>query len=634
MTTRTLEVVQITIPDDPELYFNEIEGFELIPTDTIIDKRYPGLGATYGEITASRNSIIVLPHVSIVKNKHQQHKEKNNTFPIYGELKGSSSKDIFYYALSDVKYKKFLTTPKGLEKIKTAFSQMDQEGRLHELYSDYFLLWDEAHKLVKDTGYREDMILPMDDFFKFKNKAMVSATPLHFRDPRFHEQGFKVVKFKREDEVPVDIKLVHSNSLINSFKDYISTNQEDTFCIFFNSINGIKSIINELGIKADSKIFCSQESKSLLKGEQQGYDVSDVFLETDGENLAKYNFFTSSFYTGLDINLNFKPIIIILTDCTDAPFSMVDPFTDVPQIIGRVRDKIIDKQRIRMFKEVIHVDNYTHFTNPYSDEKLDKVINCSKAAYEAIDALGKLDEDAESRAIFKDINLRIYPYAKFIDELGRYSPFKEDNFRNENRINTYYSYPGRLSEAYWQHDYFSTTIDRDAFEKAEIVRLTGSIGKYSRENNQLISEILYELEDIKGTPDYIYWHDEINKRFQVIHRAFEKLGYNQLIELQFKIKDIKKLLIKHDYLDMENYHPLIDLIYDHFHVNKSYTRAYIKKKLQEFYEFLEFSAIAKASDIQKYFFTKNHNPGKDGKSCNSLRLLQPKFGRHPKYLRQ
>ena len=35
-----------------------------------------------------------------------------------------------------------------------------------------------AHKAVKDVDYRTNIVLPMDDFFQFKGKALVSATPL------------------------------------------------------------------------------------------------------------------------------------------------------------------------------------------------------------------------------------------------------------------------------------------------------------------------------------------------------------------------------------------------------------------------------------------------------------------------
>ena len=40
-----------------------------IPTNTILYKKLTGLGATYGEITAKRNSIIIEPNVPVIIGK-------------------------------------------------------------------------------------------------------------------------------------------------------------------------------------------------------------------------------------------------------------------------------------------------------------------------------------------------------------------------------------------------------------------------------------------------------------------------------------------------------------------------------------------------------------------------------------
>ena len=55
-----------------------------IPTDCIFDKTLPGLGATYSEIKAQRNSIIIEPNVPVIKGKAKEHK---NTIGIYENVK-------------------------------------------------------------------------------------------------------------------------------------------------------------------------------------------------------------------------------------------------------------------------------------------------------------------------------------------------------------------------------------------------------------------------------------------------------------------------------------------------------------------------------------------------------------------
>ncbi len=49
-----------------------------IPTDTILYKKLTGLGATYGEIKAKRNSIIIEPNVPVIIGKCNDPKHRND----------------------------------------------------------------------------------------------------------------------------------------------------------------------------------------------------------------------------------------------------------------------------------------------------------------------------------------------------------------------------------------------------------------------------------------------------------------------------------------------------------------------------------------------------------------------------
>ena len=55
-----------------------------IPTNTILYKKLTGLGATYGELKADRNSIILEPNVPVIKGKCKDPKHSNdNLFGVY-----------------------------------------------------------------------------------------------------------------------------------------------------------------------------------------------------------------------------------------------------------------------------------------------------------------------------------------------------------------------------------------------------------------------------------------------------------------------------------------------------------------------------------------------------------------------
>ena len=145
-----------------------------------------GLGATYGELKANRNSIIIEPNKPVISGKCKDPKHgKDNLFGVFD---GVYADDVVAYmerSIKQSKHFKILTTPESFHKVQEAFEEMDMDIRYNS-----FLLFDECHKIVKDSGFRPDITLPMDLFFECEQKALVSATPIEFTDPRFEERFY------------------------------------------------------------------------------------------------------------------------------------------------------------------------------------------------------------------------------------------------------------------------------------------------------------------------------------------------------------------------------------------------------------------------------------------------------------
>ena len=80
------------------------------PTNRIIEKIEPGIGATYAELECKRNSVITEPAVPVIIGKT----EGTDYLGIYEK---TTKKMIESYLLND-KYapKKLLTTPKGIRR--------------------------------------------------------------------------------------------------------------------------------------------------------------------------------------------------------------------------------------------------------------------------------------------------------------------------------------------------------------------------------------------------------------------------------------------------------------------------------------------------------------------------------------
>lgn len=74
-------------------------GKEFIPTNCIINKLLPGLGATHCELIAPRKSIIIEPNVPVIESKAKKHK---NALAVYKgvtvrkiiDLKGVTKEEI------------------------------------------------------------------------------------------------------------------------------------------------------------------------------------------------------------------------------------------------------------------------------------------------------------------------------------------------------------------------------------------------------------------------------------------------------------------------------------------------------------------------------------------------------------
>ena len=111
------------------------EVLPMIPTNTILYKTITGLGATYGELKAERNSIIIELNLPVIAGKCCDPKHKDDN--LLGVYEGVYTDDIIkYLEVSKNKRIKILTTPESFWKIKDAFEMMDMD-----IYTTCFLLF-------------------------------------------------------------------------------------------------------------------------------------------------------------------------------------------------------------------------------------------------------------------------------------------------------------------------------------------------------------------------------------------------------------------------------------------------------------------------------------------------------------
>ena len=435
----------------------------LIPTNVILNKTLPGLGATSCEIECERNSIIIEPNVPVIDGKMNKYPNERWPYPVLGVRKGVKISTIKAYLTNkSVPFKKILTTPESyISKVLVAFKDLG----ITTYKEDYFLLLDESEKFIQDTDFRKSLFDVMKDFWKFNNKAMVSATPIIPNGKGYNEQGFRIIKVLPQFDYKKPIHIISTNSVLDCVRQvYNEDLKTDKICFFVNSITMIDNIIRHLGLESESRIFCSEDSIPRIK--DLGYtDYSTVIHHTDGlAELNRVNFFTSRFFSAVDIDLADDNVsVVIAVDNYVAPHSAVDPYTHVKQIIGRFRNKTQFNHLITNTK-----DDITYRTK----EDILNYTRGSHAAYKAIHTLYLKEENPIVKKAFKDALYQLkfrdytYPYeGKLVINW-----LLIDNEIEDEKVKALYNHPETLKKAFREEAFYDTSTQTKLYKSDDKLR--------------------------------------------------------------------------------------------------------------------------------------------------------------------
>lgn len=496
-------------------------GNKNIPSHVILDKTLTGIGATHTELHSHRNSIIIEPNVPVIINKANGH---SDWLTVYSETTQSQIKK--YLSNDRIKYKKILTTPEGFKKIRKAANK-----GYKQIQSDYFCLFDECEKITQDCDYRAAITQPVYDFFEFKNKAFVSATPLEVRHPKFKEQGFKKIKIKPEFDYRKDLHLIVTNSYEKTVREELERLKDSPcVCIFLNSVTEINKLVNTLKLMDESYIFCSEEGVKKLKEAGFTNALSEIY-----HPLKKYNFFTSMFYSALDINLGVKPDIMLLTNLNTASYTMIDPMTEAIQIQGRFRTKFEDGQT---YSSLTHITN-KKCLDAKSEEDVTKIIDEYVTTYKHLLMRFKIATDSVRKKGIKD-QLKKICEDYLLDENGNIDYFGIDNKYNEERVKKYYEpievqegeeieeYEQELCHAYEMTGFFNIEYEEryDTLSEDDIFRL-----KYESNAEKQVYKLIRILISLNSSKDLSQIEkeqitEELKKTFDLAELTIE--AYKEL----------------------------------------------------------------------------------------------------------
>ena len=548
---------------------------EKIPSNCILSKRIPGCGATTLELDTNRSSIIVVPNVPVIVSKCNKYP---NLLGVYEKV---TVGDICNY-IRENRTRKIMTTPESFSKVKSACEKCGIN-----IYSDFFLLEDECHQLIKDVDYRPDMLMPMNDFFRFNRKALVSATPIGFSDPRFEENHFETIEITADYDYRQEISVTRTYNIAKAVSEYLK-DHNGTICFFVNSVVEIYSIMNQFGLLNDSAVYCAPKSRSKLKKE---YGFTNAHTEWSADTMKKYNFFTGRFFTAFDLELPYKPDLVMLTDPYNAEYTMLDVDTDCIQICGRFRNGI---------NSAIHIYRVNPEIIAKSREQVEWEISAHEFAYTTIQTLYNNADNKESRFAF-GAALETLPFKDYL-----YPDFTKNWFAVDNKINEvlvqnrYQAFP-LIEEFYKDCHFFNPTFTKCEYnendEKLKIVKKCRSVKDKRRKMVQLLSEI--EEPYSEYALDYI---NSIRSIDPFIVDAYEVLGKERIEKLNYNQKKMNEEMI----LAQRKGNKVIKLIKNTFNVGCKYTNQKITEELTRIFDLMHIhpEKTIKGSMIKDYYQVK------------------------------
>lgn len=502
-------------------YLSDI--MDQLPSNTIIFKTLTGIGATHLELNSPRHSIIIEPNVPVIKGK------RNNK--IMGVFEGISASDILGHLYNPkIPFKKIMVTPESFHKVVDAIKSSE-----FDLYIDFFLLFDECDKVSKDVDYRKSIIEPMEDFFKFEQKAFISATAIEPSDPRFKSAGFTKLYIIPTFDNTIELKLICTNNVTASFKRHISQYEQEgeRYCIFYNSTRGIANLISEMDIVNESTVFCSRTKGNDFKIKVATHEYFDP------KHLKKYNFFTSRFFSAVDMITDDKPRIITLTDLYTAEHSMIDPSGDAPQILGRFRNGIASATAISNTKRNLPC---------MSQSEAESFLNGSEITYREIENLYLSATNQGAISTLKEA-LELVNYANYVNEDRSKNSFMYDYFFHHEKLKRNYVSYDDLINGYKNAEaggkqYFNVEVERDKVTVSDKLLQYKNPMLTFKEKSEFIGKILEQArigyeESIFTILNFSDVKSNLRKNDSLILEGYDLLGYDQLIRNSGSRKDLQ-----------------------------------------------------------------------------------------------
>lgn len=545
--------MNINIPENVKYLSEYIKD---LPDNCILSKGKVGAGGTSIAINNNVNYVIAVPFVSLIENKMQQHE---NIFGLYGK---TTVKALINYLNDDkIPVKKIMVTYDSLQKV---VDNIDTKS--------YKILIDEYHLLFTSYSFRYDAVkCVLNNYTKFKSYCFMTATILEEEFILKELENIPIISYDWTDTAEVTVHSMKCKgnvipTVVNIINKYLNEEIDGNAYFFVNSVSFISNIINILGLdNTNTRAIWSTHNKMKMSIKNS--------LTTDPPK--KINFFTSKCFEGVDL-YDENARLYIVSDDTKAS-TLIDISTSLQQICGRVRDT-------KYWKNVAHIFTSTRYDVDMSLEDYKKEIETyTKDTLFSVSECNNLSENTRK-------SLEIGEYNNYLNKRDNWF-FCDENMAKIDLYNyklTKCLYKARvnLTKEYQKNNF--QVVEHSSFIKEKFPI-----------NNIFKDVVIYckESED----EDYLKW---AYNKYDFLKEAITHLGYDKIEKLQYNSNLIKKTLLQ--FSNTGNEDKIKKMLDMDWNIQKGMfvSNDKLKEMFKEIYNNLSIKKAPKASDITKYYKTK------------------------------
>lgn len=600
--------------EDPNLltYLQQFNKF-------ILNKTVTGCGGTSLFLNSSIDVVIISPRLQALKDKHEQHPD---TFLFHSPYtnNGKRADDIKRLMSELNNYISFCgSTPFTNKKYAKVLVTLDSCDKVIDVLKknvavDKFLfVVDEFQCLMGDATFKgtTDMnfLIRLDS--EAKNICYLSATPIQDRYLDFVPQfkGLPYIKLEWDQAVleepnvrEIQMKKDESaekicSNIIRDFKTngYFARKVVDgqvvystEACIFLNEVRSIINIIVKNNLKPDEVTILCSDGK--VSGLPKGFKAGGLCTDKYNPRNKTFTFCTKASFEGVDFYSTNAMTYVFIN--AGKEWQTLDIMLDIPQILGRQR---LDINPFR-HDAVIY---YKTKPNCLSEQEFRLQQTAMELETEQfINGFNNAPDSMKERLI-KLVRDRSDD-KKFVDD---YVDVLQENGRQTLGINTL------VQMAMWnkwhqRSHYYNNSCQLMASIQSAIAK---NVNRNEVKNFEAWYYSAKDNDRLKGYSDFRNTYTEydpfilqnpfIDIRY---HDWYGKLGYDKLARLNFDEQKVEQ-----EYNSFCNHEPIAQECRNVFETGRFYTKAEVKRMLQNIYDSLGLiGRKAKSTELGSYLNAK------------------------------